>query len=128
MSRFNRRLHHQIVRANRRPAPKGKAAKRLVASPPRPHHERRRDLTAARRRAVALSTIDAAISVGFALRAASDDNLDILIPLSVPREVHEPIIHALTTYKREVVGILEAADDGGGRAQVWIPPRRGALQ
>jgi hypothetical protein len=95
----------------------------------RGHRDRRqRGEAASRRRQVALSTIDAAISSGFALRAPGGGNLDILIPISVPREVHEPIIHALTTYKREVVGILEAVDDGSGRAQQWISPTRGRLQ
>jgi hypothetical protein len=88
----------------------------------------RRGEAASRRRQVALSTIDAAISSGFALRAPGDGNLDILIPISVPREVHEPIIHALTTYKAEVIGILEYLDDQRGEGQTWIPPRRGTLQ
>jgi hypothetical protein len=128
MSRFNRRLHHQTVRANRRPAPKREAAKRLVSSPPRPHQERRRDLTAARRRAIALFTIDTAITSGFALRAPGGGSLDILAPTGLPSEIREPIVDALGRYRPEVVAILEYLDDQRGEGQTWAPPRRGTLQ
>jgi hypothetical protein len=128
MSLFNRRLHHQAVRANRQHAPKRKTAKRLATSPPRPHQESRRGLTAARRRAIALFAIDTAISSGFALRAPGGGSLDILTPTDLPSEIREPIVDALGRHRPEVIGILEYLDDQRGEGQTWVPPRRGTLQ
>jgi hypothetical protein len=128
MSRFNRRLHHQAVRANSRSAAKGKAAKRIVASPSQPRQERRRERTAACRRAIALFTIDAAVSAGFALRAPGGGCLDILAPTGLPSEIREPIIDALGRHKDEVAAILEWADNQRGGAQNWVPPRPRILQ
>ena len=128
MSQFNRRPHHQAVRVNRRPAPKREATKRLVTSPPRPHQERRRELPAARRRAIALFAIGPAISSGFALRAPGGGYLDTLTPTGLPSEIREPIVDALGRYRPEVIGILEYLDDEREGAHAWVPPRQGTLQ
>ena len=95
----------------------------------RGRRDRRDSEAASVRRQAALFAIDVAIASGFALRAPGGGCLDILSPIGLAHEVREPIVRALTTYRRLVVGILEAADDGRGMAQVWVTPRRpGRLQ
>jgi hypothetical protein len=88
----------------------------------------RQDIEATdRRRALALSAIDGAIMAGCALRAPGGGALDILAPVDLAAEVRSSIVRALMENKRLVISILEAADDGGGKAQTWrVPRRRGA--
>ena len=122
---FNRRHPHLAVHEAR---PKGLAAKRLASTPPRPERERCRNLTAARRRAIALATVDTAIAAGFALQAPGGGCLDILAPVGLPSEIRDPIVDALGRHRPEVVGILEYLDDQREEGQTWVPHHRGTLQ
>ena len=106
----------------------GSAAKRLASTPPRPERERCRNLTAARRRAIALATVDTAIAAGFALQAPGGGCLDILAPVGLPSEIRDPIVDALGRHRPEVVGILEYLDEQREEGQTWVPHHRGTLQ
>jgi hypothetical protein len=86
---------------------------------------RRADRDAGRRHAAALHAIDCAIEAGLAIRAPGAGKLDILTPTTLTDEIRAPLVAALLAHKREVAAILQVADEGGGKAQRWVTPRRG---